>query len=308
MIGLKTKISLSQYSKQSAFLFKNTHKQFGAKSQNTYPFLVIKNTPTYWNESLIKARLEDIGEIESVQRINTSLNTLYRNNQSVYSGETEKSMKDDKDLNTFIVKLKSLKKNQLISSVTDIIKEHKDMKFEVTKDLNIKSFNVTQPQSYTNLLLVFSKNTDKKLSELDYLQKFIKNNSEIKTKKSVYDNYMYIWCESTKAKESLNKLIEQNGNDLYACNSKAHYTKLPSSNVSSITYKSSSDNDLRLLRELNNKLEVLRCVKVKNSGEIERDINQKINTLKNVIREKESLAFIKPYSIIGSSGVVLYDL
>lgn len=312
MIGLKTKLNFNLFKNSSITkklnLISNVVKSF-SRVNDDYPYLVLQNTPNYWNEVLVKARLSELGELEEVKKINTDINKLYRSQESVYSGENEHLSKKNKDTNTFLIKLKNINNKTAFHALEGIIHDHKDIKFEFCKSVNVNTVNLTQPKAYEALILIYSKDSDKKLSSLGYLNKFLlENGKNIKVKNSYYDNFMYIWFNDVKIKEECKEILDSHPDQVYSCDSKAHYTRLPSSKPSSITYKSTKENDIRLLRDLNNKVEVLKCTKIKNSDSIMKDLNRKIDTLKNVLREKENLPYIKPYSVVGSSGIILYNL
>ena len=61
-------------------------------------------------------------------------------------------------------------------------------------------------------------------------------------------------------------------------------------------------------KDINNKIEVLNCSEKtpKNKALKEKLLNKR-KTLIGVLKEKEALPYIKPYTVVGSSGILVYN-
>lgn len=282
----------------SAMLVKNDSQKNNNEIFN-YKYLIINNTPDYWNETFLNSKLEDIGEIEFIANVKHSLKSL----------EENKNINDNnKNENSFVVKLKSLNEEKCFKKLENIITDHKNIHFEFSKSLNINQVNLSQPSKFKNILLVYSKNATKVL-DLPYIKEFIsKNENEVSVKPSHFGKFVYLWFKSQNLKQTLEKTLTSYQKEIYFCNSKPYYSVSKVNDYNGITFNSTEKDDLMLLRDLNSKIEVLKCINFPNSEVIKKELIERLNSLRYLLKEKDYLPSIKPYTIVGSNGVVLYDI
>lgn len=267
---------------------------YSSKSFSTgHKYLILTNTPDYWNEYFIKENLLKFAELDYIKKINTGINFDLSKNQEA----------------TFVVKFKKYNDKELVNELSKMISNYKEIKLELCNELKINHVNLTQSIDCKNLVLVYSKNFNTQLSDIKELEKFIIDNKDnIRIKNSSEDNYMYIWFKEDKYKVELYSLINSLEDKLFCCESKSHYPLLPDTSNNGINFTSSEKEDMKLLKDINNKIEVLNCSEKtpKNKALKEKLLNKR-KTLMGVLKEKEALPYIKPYTVVGSSGILVYN-
>jgi hypothetical protein len=264
---------------------------------STQKFLLLNNTPNHWNESFIEESFSKTTNLEYIKKINSGLD---------FNSDTNNRNSQE---STFVIKLNKFVEKDLVQDLSKMLSNYKDLKIELCNDLNINQVNLTQSINYKNLILVYSKDTNTNLSEFKDLESFIIENKEnIRIKTSSSDNYLYVWFKEETHKSNFYKLLENHKEKLFYCESKSHYPLTSSNEKKGINFTSSDKEDVKLLKEINNRIEVLNCSEqTPKNKNLKQQLLSKKKTLMSVLREKEALPYIKPYTVVGSSGILLYN-
>jgi hypothetical protein len=326
------KTFLSNYSKKTHFkciqITSKTFKNFTTlvNTQNTdYKYIIVNKAPIYWNELFIKNHFNEIGDIEYIKKINQDLN----NNTNNYSLKpSNDNAMITKNTLSFVIKLQNFNENKASVRLSKIIEDHSEIQFNFTKNININKINVSKPKQASNMVLIYSKNSNKKIWEYkeinDYLldvanknSKNTTNDSKIHITKSHYGNYAYIWFENLQEKDNFTQnVLSKCENDIYTCSSniylneeklqknKSGEDKITNNNIS---FNSKQENDIVLLKSLTAKLEVLNCTYNHDSEKRRAEFHQKIESLRTVMKDKEKIPYIKPHGFIGRSGMYMYN-
>mmetsp|Transcript_32654 Transcript_32654/g.33998 ORF Transcript_32654/g.33998 Transcript_32654/m.33998 type:complete len:308 (+) Transcript_32654:17-940(+) len=295
----------------SSFIATSSFKRFCSTSTSSLPkkYLVFSNYPDYWTKSFLQSKLgSEIGNIDLIREINPSIETILPG--SNYSSEiTAFSKTNSSDTLQFVVEVSSFKEKELVSALESILNSYKDIKVDICNNLNITNVNLIQPKEYSNLLLVYSRDTDKPVASFEYLKKFVfDNRNTIKTKISEYGNYVYFWFANNKQKTEMINILDNNKEDVNYCSSKINYSKERRGDTQEgLDWNSYDKGDLYAMRDIHNKLAVLNCSKSSNKEEKRRRYLETLERMRNVLKEKDYLPYIKPYTVIGNSGALLYN-
>lgn len=293
MLTLKKQISFRY--KLNTYVSKLSSSITSSKSfSSEHKYLVLTNTPEHWNENFIKTSLLKSVDLDYVKKLKTGINF-------------EESTKNQET--TFVVKFNNYNDKELVQELSKMINNYKEVKLELCNELNINYINLTQSVSCKNLVLIYCRDSNTTLSDIKEIEKFIIDNKDnIRIKNSSQDNYTYIWFKEDKYKAEFYKLISNQEDKLFYCESKSHYPLIPSTDRKGVNFTSSEKDDMKLLKDINNNIEVLNCsAQTPKTKALKEKLLNKRKMLMGILREKEALPYIKPYTVVGSSGILVYN-
>jgi len=302
---MKTKL-LKSFNKAN-LLLKTNGRLFSQIINMDYKYLVIQNTPGYWNENFLKEELINIGDIDYIKLFQNELPSSLENNIT----------------NNYIVKFNRINSNANLKKVEELSKVSDNITLKFAKNLKVNSISSisnksNNKESLGSLILVHTKKEDTKLSDYDIIKElYLKSSAastttnantsqNIKIKMNSEKIFAYIWFSNTKDKvEFENKAKEIN--DLYICQANSKSYSKPNDKASIIS--SSEENDLIVLKQINSKLEVLQLDSPlsKRQEAVISVLKEKYNAYKYILKKKENYKDNKKYDVIGNSGAIYYN-